>query len=168
MANRDPFKFTQREMRRRLKDAKDFLANKERVRFICSAAQICVPGYDPESIDAFLCKAGVDLEILRSYLVTAQSRYKMIVSDNVQLNSESSPTNYVKRDGQPTTVGIVVPILFYPFTSLDITRYAVCWIGTWHHAPVIAWTADSVAKTGSEIKEPPIMCQKLPAHSDLL
>ena len=159
---RNQFVFTLREMHGRLRAAKSFLAANDRVRYVRSDSSICVPNYDPESIDAFLCKSGVDTDILSSFVLDLP-RICSSVEDSV-VCSEPDPISFTENPRQPRKIGLVVPMLFYERPASVIRLYAALWLGTWHHAPVIAWGNAALLKKGSAT----IMCQKLPAYSDLL
>lgn len=158
MPKRNPFAFTLKEMNERLKQAKDYISAGERVLFAHSDKNIALPDYDPESIDAFLTKSRLRFSDLDRELLNTAVAFDCL--SNVVQNTSPDPFTYCRNKTQSRKVGTVVPMFFYKPGRDRVLRYAVCWLGTWHHAPVIAWT-DRSAINGRKI-------ESLPFYSDLL
>lgn len=161
MVVRKPGRLTNKELNERLKSAKDYIANKERVKFIHSVSFIDLLEYNPNDVSAFLCKEKLNLKLLEEELLTVIRIYPSLYALDSPLGDRSSPDpfTYSKDKEQSKNIGLLVPMLFYPYASGVITKHAICWVGTWHHAPCIAWCARNTFQIKSE---------RLPSYSDLL
>jgi hypothetical protein len=157
MPKRNPRVFTIKEMNQRLKVAKDYIATNDRVRLIHSNDCIALD-YDSESIDAFLTKERLDHSLLQDAVFGVIVDY-VFASDIPNYKFATDPFTFCRAKDQSRDVGLVVPMVFHRPNSDLITKHAACWLGTWHHAPVIAW---------NNRKEAEIKVEKLPFYSDLL
>lgn len=63
------------------------------------------------------------------------------------------------------SIGESVVIVFYPWKDKTKTSKVVTlWLGTWHHAPLVAWTGGILAAG----KDPKIKVDFLPKYTDLI
>jgi len=164
---RNPLIFTRKETVERLQEVKSFLGNKERLAFRAAKTKFLPEGYDPESDESYY--AAPQLE--DHYVKFLSERVLTLVSANwfTDLSFRKlSTVDFVCWDlaGHAST-GSVIDIAFYPWKRDDnsdtlvatATKFASIWLGTWHHAPVIAWR-----QAGSAA----IKVESPPKYSDLI
>lgn len=77
----------------------------------------------------------------------------------------SSATQFINcKWGTGAWIGESIAIAFYSWKDATrTTKVATLWLGSWHHAPLIAWTGGILA-----IGDPKIKINFLPKYSDLI
>jgi hypothetical protein len=148
--------FTKIEVIRRIKEAKSYLGNKDRI-FIGRAIDVVpVLGYDPLSDDSYWNSKTMDIDYLKMLLAATLPRVKALDFSC----SVSAPKSYLAFEERHLEFGLTVPIMFYPFSQKkDTKKYSLLWLGTWHHAPIVVWKEDKWVRFNGE---------KLPHYIDLL
>lgn len=162
---RDPLHFTRKETVERLQDVKSYIGNKERLAFRFSKLQWLPDGYLPGHDESYY--AAPKLEAERIQLL--RDRVTILTADhwNDDRSFRKLPAvDFVCWDlGGQASIGLVIDIGFYSYVRHDKpedetgTKFASVWLGTWHHAPILAWR---------HAKSPSITVDSLPKYSDLI
>lgn len=153
---RDPVFFTKREAIARLQAAKSLLAIRERVAFGRTGCTLGILGYDPEAEESFY-KAPPLGEGAISWLgdcaLAAEDAGRWESPSSASPASQFVGSNFYGR----VPIGEVVKLLFFAWGKSSATKAAALWLGTWHHAPIVA-----CCNAGK------LTVQSLPAYSDLI
>lgn len=158
MPKRSPHLLTKKEVNERLKSAKDYISLNERVRIKHSSRVLLLPGYDPESVDACLHTKSVDDGLLSAFVKTFSQAQDRLTPEFLE-ETDPDPYTFSRKSSNARHIGSVIYIALYSATTSKIRTHACCWIGTWHHAPVLAWKPVPAVK---------IRVEKLPSYSDLM
>jgi hypothetical protein len=164
---RNPLIFTRKETVERLQEVKSLLGNKERLAFRAAKTKFVPEGYDPDSDESYFSAPRLEderIKFLNERILVLTSTGWLKDLSFKKLNA----VDFVCWDlaGQ-ASIGSVVDIAFYKWerdgdeylTDLPATKFASVWLGTWHHAPLVAWR---------QAKSPAIKVEPLPKYSDLI
>jgi len=159
--------FTRKETVDRLQETKSFLGNKERLAFRATKLQLLPADYDADSDESYFSAPRLEdfhLQSLRERITCLVSTQWFTDFSFRKLNA----VDFVCWDlaGQ-APVGTVVDIAFYKWerngddylNDVPATKFASVWLGTWHHAPIVAWR-----RANSTV----IKFESLPKYSDLI
>lgn len=166
MPRRDPARFTRKETIERIQALKSYLAIKERLALRFAPGLSLLPsGYDPSLEESFYLAPRLEqssIDVIRERLTSlrqsdwwSESSIKKVIASSF-VDTELSGS---------AEIGSVIDIVFYPWKADDMgkrvaTKYAVFWIGTWHHAPQFSWcNSNSLMQ---------VYTNYLPAYSDLI
>lgn len=156
---RDPVLFTRNELVERLKAAKEYIGNKERIAYLLFNHKILIDDYDPTDDDSFFRRTNLDTSWMTKHVEEMFGKYQTVADLPRHF---SGPTYCVANQPHLREICSVVPIAMFPYKGLRITKCGVLWVGTWHYAPVLAWKSTSI------VSDRPITIEKLPAYSDLI
>lgn len=98
-------------------------------------------GYDPEADESFYAAPKLstfDVECLCDST-------KSFVGHNWKVDSRFMASNACEfvdwAFGKGASIGETIVIIFYPWKEkVKTAKVSTLWLGTWHHAPLIAWT----------------------------
>ena len=155
---RNPYRFTRKETVERLQAAKSYLGNKDRLAFMQTRSIYVPAGYKPSEDESYYAAPRLsafdiqcltdDTESYCNYNWRADSRFKAFTA------TEFTGSAFSKG----ASIGESVVIIFYPWKDESkVSKVATLWLGTWHHAPIVAWSNGSSIKTNH-----------LPAYIDLI
>lgn len=136
--SRNPRQFTKKETIERLQEVKSYLGNKDRLSFCLSG--ICVPsGYKPEEDESYYAAPQLENS---SFKWLADNTRSFIGHDwrndpRFLSGSASKFVDYSFKDG--AVIGQCVVVVFYSYKDGGTTKVSSLWLGTWHHAPIVAW-----------------------------
>lgn len=164
---RDPLRFTRKETVERLQDVKSYIGNKERLAFRYSKLQWLPEGYLPDDDESYYSAPKLEserIQLLGDRVITLTAKHW-----NDDRSFKKLPAvDFVCWDlGGQASIGLVIDIGFYSWKKPDCseiheavaTRLACVWLGTWHHAPLLAWRKAESAS---------INFDSLPKYSDLI
>ena len=161
---RDPNRFTRIETIHRLKEAKDYLSNKERAAFLPGTVYL-PPGYYALSDENYYAAPRLDLQQkqnLQSY-VSLLGRIDWSLNGTFFVGSVSQFVDSRFHLGAP--VGTTVDIVYYSWSNLEARKFAALWLGTWHHSPLLVWVK---ARKPEDQAEPVVKFDFLPKYIDLI
>ena len=160
-------RFTRKETVERLQDVKSYIGNKERLAFRFSKLLWLPNGYLPGHDESYY--AAPKLEADRIKLLRDRGTIPTVEHGNDDRSFKKLPAvDFVCWDlGGYASIGSVIDIGFYSWKKPDCneiheavgTKFASVWLGTWHHAPILAWRL---------AKSPAITVDSLPKYSDLI
>ncbi len=112
-------------------------------------------GYDPAADESFYSApklSALDLECL-------VDSTRLLIGHNWRVDARfmaSNSSEFVDwAFGKGASIGESIAIIFYPWKdSVRTAKIATLWLGTWHHAPLVAWASD--AGSGSNVKIEPL------------
>lgn len=161
---RDPNRFTRKETVERLKEAKDYLANKERAAFVKGTVYL-PPRYYSTLDESYFCSYRLDSGQQRGLhdntlkLVTVTS----LAGTNFFAGSVAQFVDSTFELGAP--IGMTFDIAYYAWSNLEVRKLATLWLGTWHHAPLLVWA--KAPKAGDQT-QPVVKFNPLPKYMDLI
>jgi len=145
---RNPYRFTRKETIARLQAAKSYLGNKERLAFMQTLSISVPPGYRPEDDESCYAApklSSFDVQCLVDW-TEAHSNYNWRNDARFKALNAVEFTELKFRKG--ASIGESVVIIFYPWKDEErVSKVATLWLGTWHHAPLVAWSDGSEVKT---------------------
>ena len=163
--SRNPVQFTKKEAVKRLQAAKDFLGNKERIGYMRNNVVYVPHGYDPDCDSSYYAAPRLEAASIDSIVSSTLSLVSCSWDSDVRFKRShaSEFVGWCFRDG--IGIGETVSLVFYawrrpeysPIAHLEARKFATLWLGTWHHAPLIAWKSSSEA-----------MVDFLPQYIDLI
>lgn len=168
---RNPSQLTKAETIERTRDAKSYLGNKERIA-IRRTGQIYLPSdYNPDSDESYYAAPRLSNSQLDQI---SQQTVSLVTTDWSDLKTtkfiRTAVVDFVRLSFQTgAAIGETVEIVFYPWKDRDTasklvaTKFATLWLGTWHHAPMVAWTAGILM-----VGEINVKVNFLPKYSDLI
>lgn len=164
---RDPLRFTRKETVERLQEVKSYIGNKERLAFRFAKLQWLPDGYLPDDDESYYSAPKLEPERLmllgkRATILTAKHW-----NDDRSFRKLNAIDFVCWELGGQASIGLVIDIGFYSYKRHDQpdkedetgTKFASVWLGTWHHAPILAWRQ---AKSSSATID------SLPKYSDLI
>lgn len=168
---KDSARFTRKETIERLQELKRYLGNKERLAFACLDKKIIPEGYRPD--DDRSCYnaprlSDLSIKSLKSDAEAVFLRGWKFEKTFQRLNAFDFVSQFF---GKGAAIGEAVAVIFYPWKQenscssgedVEASKFAVLWLGTWHHAPIVAWLS---AISGSE---PEAKVDFLPKYTDLI
>lgn len=165
---RDPRQFTKKETVERLQAAKAYLYNKDRIAFMRPNTVYTPSGYDPESDSSYYNAPRLSTSDMQSLADDALSFVDYCWKDDYRFKRMNASDFVNECYGRGAVIGETVNLIFYAWKRPDFkiieqpvaTKFATLWLGTWHHAPILAWT------TRNPIVKPNV--NFLPKYSDLI
>ena len=164
---RDPLRFTRKETVERLQEVKSYIGNKERLAFRYAKLQWLPEGYLPDDDESYYSAPRLEHE--RIQLLGERATVLTAKNWNADRSFRRLPAvDFVCWDlGGQASIGLVIDIGFYSYRRHDkvvdddekVTKFASVWLGTWHHAPLLAWR---------KAKPATINFDSLPKYSDLI
>ena len=140
---RNPLRFTRKETIARLQAAKSYLGDKERLAFMRTKSVYLPEGYKPTEDESFYCAprlSSLDIQCLTDE-AARYCGYNWRANDECYAGDSIEFTAHILLNA--ASIGQVVVIFFYPWVNDKATKVAALWLGTWHHAPVVAWSDGS-------------------------
>jgi hypothetical protein len=173
---KNPYRFTRKEAIERIKEAKSYLCNKERVAFrtvFTKPSEILLPrGYDPRLDESYYNAPPLSDQSTDLLKSRASATPGLTEQDVIQCLSKNfyqgSTSDFVDATLKRALCGSVIELVFYtwvrhdfrPYVQPVVTRFACLWLGTWHHCPIIAWTVMQYHN--------PVNVEHLPKYIDLI
>jgi hypothetical protein len=159
---RNSLQLTRNETIERLQAAKSYLGNKDRLAFMRTGSIYLPCNYRPEDEQSWysaprlseleLCSLSECTMTFAGHNWKADSRF--MASNAIEF------TDWAFRKG--ASIGEAIVIIFYPWKEKRKTaKTATLWLGTWHHAPLIAWIGGMVADQN-------VTVDALPKYLDLI
>lgn len=161
---RNPCRFTRKETVARLQATKSYLGNKERLAFMQTCSIYIPAGYKPDEDESYYAAPKLSQFDIQCLTDETEGCYSAIYNNdcNWRVDGRFKAVNALEfaecefRKG--AFIGQSVVIIFYPWKDESkVSKVATLWLGTWHHAPIVAWS------NGSSIKVDP-----LPEYIDLI
>ena len=165
---RDPNRFTRIETIHRLKEAKDYLSNKERAAFLPGTVYL-PPRYYAPLDENYYAAPRLDLQQkqdMQSHTLQLSGMdwgFRLLFGGTFFVGSVSQFVDSRFHLGAP--VGTTVDIVYYSWSNLEARKFATLWLGTWHHSPLLVWTK---AKKPEDQAEPVVKFDFLPKYIDLI
>lgn len=166
MPIRDPRQLTKRETVKRLQAAKEYLYNKDRIAYMRTNV-VCTPNnYNPECDSSYYAAPKLSAIDMRRLADDTLSLVDYGWPDDARFKRTNAAQFVGWCFGSGAVIGETVQLVFYVWKRLDCTaissltatKFATLWLGTWHHAPILAWTA----------KDLNVKVNSLPKYSDLI
>lgn len=163
---RDPRQLTKKETVERLQAAKNYLYNKDRIAYLRTNVVYTPSNYNPECDSSYYAAPRLAVADMHKLADDALSLVDYNWRDDARFKRANATQFVGWCFGHGAVIGETVQLVFYAWKRPDCaviaqpraTKFATLWLGTWHHAPVIAWTA----------KDLNVKVNFLPQYSDLI
>lgn len=148
---RDLQRFTKVETAARLGEAKSFLGNKERLAFLRTGFRYLPMYYYPEKFESFYSSPRLSQYSVESMIAEVKDLmdHPWMRESRFRTGTAASFVDLEFHKG--AAIGETVAIVFYPYGPAPIDekpqKAAMLWLGTWHHAPLVAWSANGRASS---------------------
>lgn len=148
---RDLHRFTKVETAARLGEAKSFLGNKERLAFLKTGIRYLPMNYCPEKFESFYSSPKLSQCAINSMITEVKDLVNHPWMRESQFRTGTAASFVDLEFHKGAAIGETVAIVFYPYGPTPENqrpqKAAMLWLGTWHHAPLVAWSASGKASS---------------------